>query len=150
MHMCEHWKVQRLLVEHAVPDFPTPLHCHLATVETTTDPCNVGPLPRSTRVSRYQKNTHSQSCLCGYYTTSLINFLHLLFSTASYLYSCQIQQSISTTSLKVFFGLPPRLQFIVNAHTGRTVMITKEKLQSHKVTTPSTMSDICPTDGHFQ
>jgi len=34
-----------------------------------------------TQVSWCQKNT---SCLCGYYTTSLISFLHFLWSTASF------------------------------------------------------------------
>ena len=34
-----------------------------------------GPLPRSTRVSQYQKNIHSLTpCLCGYYTTSLFSY----------------------------------------------------------------------------
>jgi len=41
------------------------------------------PLSRMTPVSWYQKNIHSLTpCLCRYYTTSLINFLHFLWSTA--------------------------------------------------------------------
>ena len=42
-------------------------------------------------------------CLCHYYTTSCINFLHFPWSTASALHSCETQQSFSTTSLLVAF-----------------------------------------------
>jgi len=38
-------------------------------------------------------------CLCGYYTTSLINFLHFLQSTSSSSHICWDGQSFSITSL---------------------------------------------------
>ena len=50
--------------------------------------------------------THS---LCLWQLTmSLINLLHLLWSIASSLISCRIQQSFSTIVLLFFFGLPLR------------------------------------------
>jgi len=53
------------------------------TTTTNNNPFN-SPLSMSTRVSQYQKNIYSITpCLCSYYTTSSINFLHFLWSTAS-------------------------------------------------------------------
>jgi len=52
-----------------------------------------------TWVSCYQKKIHSlKSCHCGCYTTKLISLPHFLQSTSS-LYSCQIWQFLSPTSL---------------------------------------------------
>jgi len=60
-----------------------------------------------TQVTWYPKNIHSLTpCLCGYYTTSLINFLYFLWSTASSLHICWVWHSFSITSLQVSFGLP--------------------------------------------
>lgn len=62
-----------------------------------------GPLSRTTRVSRYLV-----PYLFGYFPMSLINFLHLLWSIASSLSleSRWVQQSFSTVSLQVLFGIP--------------------------------------------
>ena len=66
-----------------------------------------GPLSMKIMVSWYQKDIQSlTSCLCGYYTTSLINFLHVLLSMASSLHSCRVWESFFVTPLHVFFGLP--------------------------------------------
>ena len=62
-----------------------------------------GPLSRTTRISQYQKNIHSlTSCLCSYYTTPLINFIHFLWPTASSLRICWVWQCFSVTSLPSF------------------------------------------------
>jgi len=62
-------------------------------------------LSRTTWVSRYQKK-HSATCTyCGH-QSSLICFLHLLWSIASSLFNLRAWQSFSTISLQVFFGLP--------------------------------------------
>jgi len=63
-----------------------------------------------------RKDIHSLTpCLCGYYTTSLVNFLYFSQSTASSLHICQVWQSVSITSLQVFFGLPPGLTRILTS-----------------------------------
>jgi len=55
-------------------------------------------------MNQYQKKTkHLLTHL--YYTIPLINFLHLLQSTASYVFNCQDQQPFPTTSPQVVFGL---------------------------------------------
>ena len=59
--------------------------------------------PGRPRVS--QVHSHPP-CLCGYYTTSLIKFLHFLRPIASSLNLCWVWQSFSIVSLQVFFGLP--------------------------------------------
>ena len=54
-----------------------------------------------------RRNIHSRTpCLCCCYATSLINFLHFLWSVLSSLHICWIWQSFSITSLQVFFCLP--------------------------------------------
>ena len=71
---------------------------------THVQPFN-GPLSGSTQVGRYQKK-HSPTYTHPGHQTSFINFLHLLRSTASSLFSLWAWQSLSTTSLQVLFGLP--------------------------------------------
>ena len=61
-----------------------------------------GPLSRSTHKNIYLLIPS----LCGYDTTSLINFLHFLQSLVYSLHSCHVWQSFSTPSLQIFFGLP--------------------------------------------
>jgi len=56
-------------------------------------------LSRSTRVRQYQKKY--SLTLCGYDTTSLINFLHFPWSIASYLHICCIWMTI------FFYDLTP-------------------------------------------
>ena len=60
---------------------------------------------RTTRVVRYQKK-HSPTHTHPDHRTSFINFLHLLRSIASSLFSLHAWQSSLTTSLQVLFGLP--------------------------------------------
>ena len=57
--------------------------------------------PGRPRVS--QVHSHPP-CLCGYYTTSLIKFLHFLWSIASSLHNCRVWQSFY--DLAIFLGLP--------------------------------------------
>jgi len=52
------------------------------------------------------KNHSLTPCLCGYYTVSLINFLHFLRSIASSWHICWVWPSFSITPLHVLFGLP--------------------------------------------
>ena len=59
----------------------------------------------TTRVSRYQKK-HSPTHTHPVHQTSFINFLHLLRSMASSLFSLRAWESCLTTSLQVLFGLP--------------------------------------------
>ena len=61
-------------------------------------------LSGTTRVSRYQKKHSPTHTFCG--QSFLICFLHLLWSMASSLFNLRAQQSFSTISLQVFFGLP--------------------------------------------
>ena len=62
-----------------------------------------------TRVGQYQKK-HSLTHTHPDHRTSLINFLHLLRSIASSLFSLRTWQSFSTTSVQVLFGLPLGLE----------------------------------------
>ena len=70
---------------------------------TFTQPFN-GPLSRTTWVGWYQKK-HSPTHTYPDHPTSFINFLHLLRSIASSLFSLRAWQSFSTTSVQVLFGL---------------------------------------------
>ena len=63
------------------------------------------PLSRTTRVGRYHKK-HSPTHTHPVHQTSFINFLHLLRSTASSLFSLHAWQSFSTFPVQVLFGLP--------------------------------------------
>jgi len=69
-----------------------------------TQPFN-GPWSGTTRVGRYQKK-HSPTHTHPDHRTSFINFLHLLWSIASSLFSLRAWQSSLKTSLQVLFGLP--------------------------------------------
>jgi len=62
-------------------------------------------LSGTTWVSWYQKK-HSPAHTYRGHQSSLVCLLHLLWSTASPLFSLHAWQSFSTTSLQVFFGLP--------------------------------------------
>jgi len=59
----------------------------------------------TTRVGQFQKK-HSPTHTHPDHRTSFINFLHLLRSTASSMFSLRVWQSSLTTSLQVLFGLP--------------------------------------------
>jgi len=92
---------------------------------THTQPFN-DPLSGTTQVGRYEKK-HSPTHTNPDHQTSFINFLHLLWSTASSLFNLRECQSFSTTSLPL--GLGPSTShyihfftqslssFITNAHT---------------------------------
>jgi len=69
-----------------------------------TEPFN-GPLSGTTRVGRYEKK-HSPTHTHPDHQTSFINFLHLLRSIASSVFSLSAWQSSLTTSLQVLFRLP--------------------------------------------
>jgi len=71
---------------------------------THTQPFN-GQWSGTTRVGRYQKK-HSPTHTHHDHRTSFINFLHLLRSIASSVFSLHAWQSSLTTSLQVLFGLP--------------------------------------------
>ena len=77
---------------------------HVLHTHTHTQQFN-GLWSRNTRVGRYQKK-HSPTHTHPDHRTSFINFLHLLWSTASSLFSLRAWQSFSTISLQVLFGLP--------------------------------------------
>ena len=71
---------------------------------THTQPFN-GPWSGTTWVGRYQKK-HSPTHIHPDHRTSFINFLHLLHSIASSLFSLRARQSSLTTSVQVHIGLP--------------------------------------------
>ena len=62
-------------------------------------------LSGTSRVSRYQKK-HSPTHIYRGHQSSLICFIHPLWSMASTLFNPCAWQSFSTISLQVFFGLP--------------------------------------------
>ena len=76
----------------------------LTHTHTHTQPYS-GLLSWTTWMSQYQKK-HSPTYTHPDHQTSFINFLHLLQSIASSLFSLRAWQSCSTTSLQVLFGLP--------------------------------------------
>ena len=82
---------------------------------THTQPFN-GPLSGTTRVGQYQKK-HSPTHTHPDHQTSFINFLHLLRSTASPVFSLRAWQSFSTTSLQVLFGLVPSTSYSMHFFT---------------------------------
>jgi len=61
-------------------------------------------LSRTTRVSQYQKKRSPTHTYRGH-QSSLICFIHLIWSMASSLFNPCTRQSFSTVSLQVFFGL---------------------------------------------
>jgi len=62
-------------------------------------------LSGTTQVSRYQ-NKHSPTHTYSGHHSFLFCLFHLLWSTASSLFSIRALQSFSTISLQVYFGLP--------------------------------------------
>jgi len=74
---------------------------------THTQPFN-SPLSGTNRVGQYQKK-HSPTHTHPDHQRSFINFLHLLQSTASYLFNVRAWQSFSTTSLQVLLVWNPLL-----------------------------------------
>ena len=86
--------------------FPTLWTCLLFHTHTNkhTEPFN-GPLSGTTQVGRYEKK-HSPTHTHPDHQTSFINFLHLLRSIASSVFSLSAWQSSLTTSLQVLFRLP--------------------------------------------
>ena len=70
-----------------------------------TDTQPYAPLSGTRRVAEYQKK-HSPTHTHPDHQTSFINFLHLLRSIASSVFSLRAWQSSLTTSLQVLFGLP--------------------------------------------
>ena len=77
---------------------------HVQQTQTHIQPFN-GLWSGITRVGWYQKK-HSPTHTHPDHRTSFINFLHLLRSIASSLFSLRNRQSSLTTSLQVLFGLP--------------------------------------------
>ena len=84
----------------------------LATKHTHTQPFN-GPWSGNTRVGRYQKK-HSPTHTHPDHRTSFINFLHLLRSIASSVFSLHAWQS----SLIVSYHLVPNIHPIKTVATG--------------------------------
>ena len=84
---------------HTVKTQEPHTHTHTCT-HTTAQPFN-GRWSRTTRVGRYQKK-HSPTHTHPDHQTSFINFLHLLRSIASSVFSLRAWQS----SVWVLFGLP--------------------------------------------
>jgi len=98
------------------------------TAEPTMTSKRFNLLPRSTRVSRYQKNIHSITRYLCVYCTSLMNFLHFVWPMASSSHSCLDWQSYSITSIQVFFGLPLRyytFHFIIHAFSTHSCPFLK-------------------------
>ena len=74
------------------------------------------PFVRTTRVGRYQKK-HSPTHTHPDNQKSFINFLQLLRSTASSLFSLHAWQSFSTTYFQVLFGLEPSISHSMHFFT---------------------------------
>jgi len=67
-------------------------------------------------VSQYQKNIHSLApCLCEYYTTSLINFLHFLYNYArKVLWTKHLPCIVVVRSDNLFYNLTPRFLWLTS------------------------------------
>ena len=83
--------------------------------------------PGLPRVGRYQKK-HSPTHTRPDHHTSFINFLHLLRSIASSVFSLHAWQSFLTTSLRVLFGLAlglgPCTSYSMHFFTNHHVLFT--------------------------
>ena len=82
---------------------------------THTQPFNSS-ISGTTQLGRYQKKrstTHTNPD----HQTSFINFLHLLPSIASSLFSLRAWESSLTTSLQVLFGLGPPTSYSIHSFT---------------------------------
>jgi len=89
-----------------MPSCPAGMHTHTCThTHRPTDTQPYAPLSGTRRVAEYQKK-HSPTHTHPDHQTSFINFLHLLRSIASSVFSLRAWQSSLTTSLQVLFGLP--------------------------------------------
>ena len=74
-------------------------------------------------------------CVCGYYTTSWINFLHSLQSIASSLRIWWVRQSLLITSLRVFFRLPLGLTPSTSQSTHfHPIIVILSKHENHRCT----------------
>ena len=90
----------RLRSGHILPSHHTHTHTH-----THNRFMAVWILSGTTQLSRYQKKNSPSHTYSGH-QSSLICFIHLLWSRASSLFYSRAWQSFSTISLQVFFGLP--------------------------------------------
>jgi len=119
-----------------IPSVLITLHTHTHT-HTQTQPFN-DLWSMTLRVGRYHKK-HSPTHTHPDHWTSFINFLHLLRSTASYLFSLRAWQSFSTTSLQVLCGLPLGL----GPSTSYTVPFFTQSSSSFHSTCPYHCSLFC-------
>jgi len=82
-------------------------------------------LSGTTRMSRYQKK-HSPTHTYRGHQSSLICFLHLLWSMASCLFNLCVWQSFSTIYVQVFFGLPlsltPSTSYSIHLFTNHCLL----------------------------
>jgi len=123
MVTCLHLKTQIALLSLA----ENPLHKHRTNnVHTHTQQFN-GRWSGTIWVSQYQKK-HSPTHTHPDHRTSFINFLHLLWSIASSVFSLRAWQSSLTTSLQVLFGLPLRLE----PSTSYSTHFFTQSLSHHK------------------
>jgi len=88
-------------------------------------------LPGTTQVSRYQKK-HSPTHTYHGHQSSLMCFLHLLRSMASFLFNLCAWQSFYTISLQVFFGLSLGLA----PYTSYSMHFFTQSLSSFRSTCP--------------
>ena len=95
-------------------------------------------LSGTTRVGQYQKK-HSPTHTYPNHQLSFINFLHLLQSIASSLFSLHAWQTFSTTSLQVLFGLPLSL----GPSTSYSMDFFTQSLSSFRRTCPYHRSLFC-------
>ena len=92
----------------------------------------------TTRMGQYQKK-HSPTHTHPDHRTSFINFLHLLRSIASSVFSLHAWQSFLTTSLQVLFGLPLGL----GSSTSYSVHFFTQSSSSFRSTCPYQRSMFC-------
>jgi len=95
-------------------------------------------LSRTTQVSRYQKKHSPTHTYCDH-QSSLICFLHQLWSMASSLFNILAWQCFSTISLQVFFGLS-----LGQAHsTSYSIHFFNQSLSSFRSTWPCHIKLFC-------
>jgi len=107
-------------------------------------------LSGTTRVSQYQKK-HSPPHTYHDHQSSLICFLHLLWSVGYSLFSLRAWQSFSTISVQVFFGLPlglsPSTSYSIHFFTQS--LSSFPSLPSKKKFAPSLIGDIYAQSSHW-
>ena len=96
-----------------------------------------GPLPGTTRVSRYQKK-HSPTHHPDHHPV-FISFFHLPWSIASSLFKLHAWQSLCTTSLRVLFGLPLGLE----PSTSHSIHFFTQSVSSFRNTCPYYRNPFC-------